>query len=299
MSIFAGGRIGRFSALAPARALKTILHLAPSLALTAALAGCGTAVPSIQEPPSQSVDSVQLVSAITQSTVCELHDAVSAVIQEDKQLSIRNNNPRVAQWFEDKWGVQVGLTITVQEKSTLNPSVAHVTPVPATHFWNVGGSLLGSTTATRVGVINYFYTIKELYNKKDCSDDFRKELPGGSFLIRSDLKTKEWLRAQLTTAALGIIKVPIAGNTPLGQNALSHEVKFQVVTSADISPKLTLVNTTFNGSAPLFAGSRDRTHSMLATFGPLNATASALSDVPSQLYFARQISSAIRDAELR
>ena len=57
-------------------------------------------------------------------------------------------------------------------------------------------------------------------------------------------------------------------NGPLGKNVITHEVKFRVVTTGDITPAWKLVQVNVNQTGNLFEVSRLRTHDLLITMGP-------------------------------
>jgi hypothetical protein len=69
----------------------------------------------------------------------------------------------------------------------------------------------------------------------------------------------------------GVIEYPNGENdSNLGQDVLSHEVKFEVTTSANASPGWMLTRATVNQAGPLWMASRDRTHDLTITFGPVD-----------------------------
>ena len=88
--------------------------------------------------------------------------------------------------------------------------------------------------------------------------------PGGSLLIQSDLKLREWLDAMVLGVNTGVItKVS-------DKNVLSHEVSFDVVTGADINPAWAWANGAVNQRGLFLTASRDRKHDLILTFGPID-----------------------------
>ena len=94
------------------------------------------------------------------------------------------------------------------------------------------------------------------------------QYPVTSLLIQSDLKFKDWLYDQVTTAVTGETQVPVGTDTPVKQNVLSHEVSFEVVTTGGINPAWKLTEANFNQSGTFLQATRDRTHDLLITMGP-------------------------------
>jgi hypothetical protein len=90
-------------------------------------------------------------------------------------------------------------------------------------------------------------------------------------LIQSDLKLQQWLQDQVLSSASGEVALPTSpDSTPFGKNVISHEVKFQVVTTGDVTPAWKLIQVNVNQSGNLFELSRIRTHDLTITFGPGN-----------------------------
>ena len=96
------------------------------------LGGCGTYVPNIQEFPGDTVDGQLFVQKIVQNINCEITDAVRYVVEQDKKLP-----RRTAAWFEDR-GVQTTLTLTMDEKGSVNPVVNWLPPSPASAIFESG-----------------------------------------------------------------------------------------------------------------------------------------------------------------
>jgi hypothetical protein len=231
------------------------------------LTGCGTYVPEIVDFPARSRDSNLLVTAILQSVHCELVNAVKGTIDDAARSEPTVSGRSNAEWLKH-WGAQVTLTLTLEEKTTINPSGV-LTPIsPVSSIFTLAGSLLGSADATRTDAVNYYYPVPVLYKWGYCQTGVQPSNGTTSLLIQSDLKLREWLQNQVLGITGGDTSLPITPNGPLGKNVITHEVKFQVVTTGDISPAWKLIQVNFNQTGNLFEVSRLRTHDLLITMGP-------------------------------
>jgi hypothetical protein len=245
------------------RKVKSILLFLLGISLSA----CGTYVPNIQEIGDDAQGEL-LVKAIVGSIHCEIRNAVNTVINNDIKDS-KQNGVRYAE-FLDNWAAQIALTLQVEEKSTINPTALWTPPGSPHSIFTLGGGLNFSADATRKDILNYYYTVKELKALGPCPTNYVQEHPPGSLLIQNDLKLAQWLSAQVTLAAVGQIGVPRGPKTALKQNALSHEVKFELVTTGSINPAWKLIRFSFDQSGSLFATTRDRTHDLIITLGPVD-----------------------------
>ncbi len=197
--------------------------------------------------------------AIVDSIHCEIRNAIHSVIDRDNAAAPFNQGVRHAE-FLDNWAAQVSLTLQIDEKATANPTFSWT---PASLF-TLGASASLSADATRIDKINYFYGVKDLYVMDVCPPDFTEPHPTGSLFIQSDLKLKEWLADQVLNVGTGATSVPQSVNTPLKQNVLSHEVKFEIVSTAGLTPgwKLHSLSGSIN-QAHCLRSTRDRLHDLL------------------------------------
>ena len=216
------------------------------------LAGCGTYVPDIQEFPGDSADGQRLVAAIVRNVKCEVRDAL------DDLYRIQPHP------FLDAWGVQVTLNLTMIEKSTLNPTGLWTPVSPLTSVFTLGAGATLSSEATRTEKLSAYYTVRELRRLGRCVAEARG---GGPFLMQGNLKLNEWLVNAVTVANTGGADFAAAG-TAFKDGVLSHEVKFDVVTSGDVTPGWTLVTGSINPTGTFLTASRDRSHDLVITFGP-------------------------------
>lgn len=256
-----------------------------------ALGGCGTFVPDIQEFPGSSTDGQLLVRSIVETIRCEVQDAVKAIIRQDQSLVTSGLNPaRSAPWF-DRWGVQAGLVLSVEEKTTLNPTALYnPTGLPSPPVTFAFGAV-ASATATRVTTLNFYYTVKELNAAPSCVSRPTGNRLTGSLLLESDLKLTETLAAHVLASGTGALFVPGSRGAPSAQNAIAHRVTFEVVTSGSVSPSWRLTHATTNPNTSLFSTSRNRTHDLTLTLGPADPAARELIGPASQVFFANQFQS--------
>ncbi|MBY3537586.1 hypothetical protein HFN68_32600 [Rhizobium laguerreae] len=243
------------------------LHVKLGVLLCSALSGCGAIVPSLEELPT-SRDEPLLVQSVVSSIHCELTSAVYEFIQADKANMKRNRNRRNAAWFDD-WGVQVALTLSVQEKTSVNPSAIWTPPSRGSSSFLLSGGVSGSTEASRINKSNYFYTVKQLHQHGPCKGEQPKS-GSGSPLIQNDLKVGDWLFDQMPSSATNEIVYPTSADGAFGQNVLSHEVKFEVITSGGLTPAWTLSRISINPDGRLLNASRNRVSDLIVTFGPLD-----------------------------
>jgi hypothetical protein len=98
-----------------------------------------------------------------------------------------------------------------------------------------------------------------------------------SLIVNNDLKIYNWLASALhiqeVIAGMGGGAVDTGtgkgGKSPaVGQNAITHEVQFFVVTEGSVTPSWRLVRVSANQSSPFFDTQRQRTHDLIVTFGP-------------------------------
>ena len=249
----------------------------------ALIAGCGTRVPDIEEIPGGPGSSQLLVGGIVRSIHCDIKDAVRYAINQDLNRA-KTNGRRTSPWF-DEWGVQVVLTLTVSEKTELNPSILWI-PNPIAALFSLAGAVDLSSEATRTDTLNYFYTVADLYKEASCVGGAVVTLPTGSLLIGSNLRFRDFLETQLFAVGTGDVKsVPHTG--------LTHDVKFQIVTGASINPAWKTKYWSLNPSSSLFATNRNRTHEVSVTFGEADSKAKSLVGAAADQALASQLGAAI------
>ena len=241
-------------------------RIVPGFLLLFGLGGCGTYVPDLRDWPRNSyADSVAMVHAIVRSVECELKNAVTTIVNKDVAAARSRASHRTYVDFLNDWGAEVAFTFTIVEKTAINPTAVWMPPSPPSAIFTLGVDAAASAEATRVEKLNFFYAVKDLYLRKGQVCDASGEDPSGSFLIKNDLKIAELLDLRITPVVTGNATAP-SGD----KNVLSHQITFQVVTSAGLMPTLQLTRATINGTGTFLSGSRDRTHDLVITLGPLD-----------------------------
>jgi len=257
--------------------------------MSSTLMGCGLRVPDIKEIWDGPRGTEQIEFEIKKRVYCDLRDAVATAEQIPYVVEDRATGrfSRV-QIIPDDWGAQISLLLQVDESIAINPSVAITEPwqnailhfssgnitSPQSLSLSAGATL--SSTATRIDKFDPYYTIAFLRRPatKDSpcipeNDPFVKnnETPAKSSpLIESELGITKWLTEAMFTQSL--LHSEGSGSSP---DTVSLEIKFIIVSNGNISPTWKLVRVTANnGSAPLFATGRTRTHDLIITIGPSN-----------------------------
>jgi len=223
------------------------------------VAGCGTEVPNITENPfATEKDRSDFIQEIVRNVRCELQNAVIRVYAENpKDIDPENRNLK---WF-DSWAAQLSLTLTIDEKSILSPSA---TVIPDKIF-SLGLGATASADAQRVDKVGSFFLIADLKGLQYCNP---KDRGTGPFILQSNLKLYDWLKPTIISTDNGDTPLPGSSNGPFKSNVISHEVKFDIVTSGSITPMWILQDAKVNTSGTLFSTSRDRIQDLTITFGP-------------------------------
>jgi hypothetical protein len=156
--------------------------------------------------------------------------------------------------------------LQVEEKSSLNPVVNWLPPSPASSIFNLAGGGTLSSDATRQDKLNSFYSIAAIRQMGPCDPKTR---PGGVLLMQSNLALDEWLIANVTAADTGLIQYATDfSDGPFKTNVLSHEVKFDITTTGNLTPGWKLTRVSINQSGNFFSATRDRTNDLTITLGP-------------------------------
>ena len=226
--------------------------------------GCGLLVPEIQDNPFATPrERSDFIQAITRNVRCEVQDAVVHLYASQRDIDPENRNLR---WF-DSWAAQISLTLTTDEKGSLNP-VVNLTPLsPLTSVFtaNLGATL--SSEAQRIDKIGSFFSVTDLKKLQACPPEDRHR---GPFILESDLKLEEWLIATMVSTGIGDTPAPADQKGPFKSNVLSHEVKFDIISTGTATPAWKLTRATVNQSGTFLSGTRDRTQDLTVTFGPID-----------------------------
>ena len=239
-----------------------------SVVCGALVSACGLSVPELQEFTGDKVTGQQLVQSIAYNVTCEVQDAIDKIYNNP-------DHPRQST-FLDTWGAQIALSIQVEEKSSANPNFTWLPPSPASSIFSLAGGGTLSADATRQDKLNSYYLVSDLRRLGPCIEGSR---PGGLLLLQSDLGLEEWLRDNVTAADTGVIKyAKDYTDGPLKTNVLSHEIKFDITTTGNITPGWKLTRVSVNQSGNLFSATRDRTNDLTITLGPTVATSTTVTD---------------------
>ena len=299
-----------------------VVRVLKVLLCTASLGGCGAAVPRIGEiwDDDTGTNAVPVERKIKEKIFCELNDAISTV-NNDHSLLIPVSFPdprhpsrtitKNLKPVPESWGITLTLTLTVEELSALSPGASINTPLipgnktfpgnivsanPQSFALGLGGTL--SSDATRFDKYTLFYKVKDLeFLNEGCMkpDQLDGHAPlafqGSSLLLESDLRIKTWMVkiADLRSS------VGVSADNP--QQALSYDIKFDIVTSGNVTPTWKLVRvTTPTGTFPFFNAKRERTHEMLLTLGPLASDKNGPGQLAANDALAAQIGAAVGTA---
>jgi hypothetical protein len=237
----------------------------------------------------------------------------------------------------ETWGATLTLTLTVEELSALNPGASINNPLhngvvnfpgeyvgaatvpgnpaggllsglPAAYNYGpltgisqnfsfgIGGTL--SSDATRYDKYTFFYKVKDLeIDHPSCHDIVPKDgnapenFRGSSLLLESRLGIRRWLEKMRD------LRSGVGVSDTSAQQVLTYDIKFDIVTSGNITPMWKLVRvTTPTGSLPLFNLKRERTHEMLLTLGPLSEDKKNPGQLSASDNLAAQIGAAVATA---
>jgi hypothetical protein len=234
------------------------------------LGGCGLFVPEIQENPFAPGHAVLMVQGIVQSVHCEMGNALKDVRKYDLEIAKKfHQKPNTD--FLLHWGTEMTLTLTIDEKSSLSPDVTWMPPSPASAIFALSTGLSGAADATRTDKMSFYYLVPTLLNEPYCATGVQQG-DDNSLLVRSDLKLKEWLQDYLSAIGTKEGKPPVTADGALKDTVLSHDIKFDVTTSGNITPSWKLTRATVNPTGSFFSTSRDRNHDLTITMGPGDKT---------------------------
>jgi hypothetical protein len=238
-----------------------------------AVSGCGTAIPRLEEPWETTELHENMEFRIKQNIFCETVRALRKMRKAklgDKPL------------LPPHYGVQMQITLTVDESGSVNPSLAFndvLNPVkflgsivPQSVTINAGGTL--SSQATRVDTSYSYYDVDKIAAPTAntfCDKEDEIDRHGTSALLRSDLGILPYLATAMEPAM--VFHSSTAPKSGAGKQAkidvYSYEIKFVVITSGSVNPVYKLVNLSGQtGNQPFITQGRTRTHDLVLTFGP-------------------------------
>ncbi|HEX3989743.1 MAG TPA: hypothetical protein VHX39_01090 [Acetobacteraceae bacterium] len=251
-----------------------------------ALSGCGVRVPDLEEIPNGPGSAQSFEQIIVHSIQCSIKDAVDYVKDQDIKLAPLNNidRTRTPFWF-DTWGIQATLTLAVAEKTDVNPSTTWI-PSPVKALFSLAAGVDVSSQATRTDTLNFYYNVTDIYKERACASPTVITEPTGSLLVNNNLKFREFLVDQIFNVGTGEL-------TSIQKNGLTHDVKFEVVSSATLSPSWKTRYWTINPTGSLLTANRDRTHEISVTFGPSDPEQKMLVGPAAGQVIASQLATAI------
>ena len=311
------------------------------LVIVSTLVGCGVSVPQVAEVWDRAVDPLatqHMQMQVKRAVYCELRDAIWIARRRSKERYFAGNRLTTVEDgpLPDTWGAQITFKFTVDETSKLTPGASFITPMPnvVTNFGGgrsisspesftlgFGGTL--SSQATRVDTFETFYAIRDvatvLSDNNICDRPNLAVLGPDSrsspLVVESRLGIREWLpqavevgdflkssRADETGAG-----PPLGGSAAKSSDSISYNIKYIIITSANVSPVWKLVRLNANTSSSLYDANRTRTHELIITIGPANlklvrtkngvvVTEAGPTPAAQSSHFAQQIGSSIAAA---
>lgn len=211
-----------------------------------------------------------MVQSIIQSVHCEAANALRHLREKDLEFAKKFHQKPVTD-FLSTWGVQLTLTLTIDEKSSLNPNAVWMPPSPLSAVFTLGGAGTLSSDATRTDKMSFYYKVTDLVKRAYCATGVQQGNEA-SLLVQSDLKLEEWLADYLTPLGTQEGQAPTSKGGILKSTVLSHDIKFEVLSSGSLTPAWKLTRATVNQSGSLLSVSRDRTHDLIFTLGPGDET---------------------------
>jgi hypothetical protein len=242
------------------------------MVLPTILSGCGLSVPQMGEVwegrdivPGQT----SMETRIKEKIFCETVDALKYVRANyrvgDKSL------PSIP----DDYGVQMQISLTVEETGALNPSATYMHLMHNGAIFDIGSGVTVSSTATRVDTSYSYYNVGKIagIGKNEWCNNPEQPLDihGSSFLLQSDLGIRDYLSGAVEGADMLPSSAAATGGSSKGAkiDVYSYDIKFVIVSTIGVNPVWKLVNLT-TGTSNLSALNlgRTRTHDLVLTFGP-------------------------------
>jgi hypothetical protein len=274
------------------------------------LSACGTYVPDLINFPSSPDAEKISVSTLVDYVICDVKRSIQQVLLDNDT----NDPPADLTWLQ-KWAAQVTFTLTVEEKSEINPGISlsklypnALTDLSTGEITTPQGFSMGlaaefSADATRKETLQYFVGLKNIASARALAAARTTEIegklpscrPAGAF--NAEIKFMNWLKDALlnTHVSGGVIdynKTLQKTGDILGvqsENVLSHEITFVVVYGGNANPSWTLVNFGGNTSgSPLLSATRTNTQDVLITLGEVGAN-QAFSSAAQATTLAAQI----------
>lgn len=186
------------------------------------------------------------------------------------------------------WGTSVTLTITVEDQSSANPSVALSNPLEnSIKFFPVGGNVTvpqsfslgiggtGAASATRTETIQFTYVNNDLLayaksNVKEGKVSCDKYHTG--VIVESDLKIDQFIYDKAAVATLNNITSAQTGYPPF--NTFTDNISFVASLGGNITPTWKFSRISVDPSGNLLSATRTNTNQVTITIGPIQTYAS-------------------------
>ncbi|MDB5611589.1 MAG: hypothetical protein JWP25_8489 [Bradyrhizobium sp.] len=273
--------------------------------LCAAQVGCGTYIPSQRDwPNSRPRDVEDMNIALVRTIVCELSYAVTVAIRNDREGARRRRSERIYTGFLDHWGVEVATDLTASESSTVNPSGLWAPISPASAVFTLGGGIRGAAVASNENTFNVFYPLAALYQptvfptddpQRPCRNPTGNK--DGSPLVDIDLKIQPLLESRAQLVEIGVAEDPDRQAKIYSvKNVLTQTVSIKETVSGDITPTWKFTTGSVNPSGTFFSTSRERTHQIVFTFGPLAGDGRSLTDLAEAFHLNEQLKAGLRNS---
>ncbi len=230
--------------------------------------GCGIVTPEIQESWANENDHQIGVNSIVGQMSCEIGQAIRETYYSPRNKGELN--------FLKTWGAQFTLILTADEKSGINPGVSLITPLSGGQKYSTNFGATLSSEANRIDTQQRFYPITDFLKggarysggrtDRSCISSVGEP---GTLFIQTDSGFRDDLFSFISTLYTRTADEPIGGQSA-SVVGMSHNIKFDIVTSGNVTPTWTLVRVATT-SSPLFSTSRDRSQQIIITLGPLQS----------------------------
>ena len=233
--------------------MRTVVQAVTAGLVCISLAACGSTVPDVIVNPRDENAIGVFVNDVAFHIRCELHNAV-----------VHDLDHRNVPWLEN-WAAEVTLSMTINEKTLLNPGLGLTDTVFNSTTQTVGLALGGNfnQTATRVVSITFYEIFAKLKNEvypKDCE-------PPDAPYFEGSLRIEESLNAGIYPASLaGATSNPFIGGGPLKE--VSTTITFDVDVGGNVTPSFKFIHVSGNSSGTFLTADRDRKDQLLITMGP-------------------------------
>ncbi|WP_237478620.1 hypothetical protein [Lichenibacterium dinghuense] len=267
-----------------------------TLLLALPAGGCGLGVSQLPEiwDRSDPFATAHMEMQVKRAIFCELREAAleargvnsSTYFYDRRNVTSVEDGP-----LPDSWGVQVTLTLTADEKSSLTPIVSIKEPlspgralgqsVPQSFALGLGGAL--SSQNIHYDKFDFYYTARDLVRNAGPADVCHApptKLLGpptssSPFVEARNLGIREWLPGAVGVTAFQRSSrssengegAALGTQGSFTSDSATYDNKFLIVSDGSLSATWNLVRVG-TGATPLIDLNRTRTHELLITVGP-------------------------------